>query len=352
MQLPSHEGPALGRAIKADPRLRGTHVVALTPIAASDGEASEHVVAWIEKPVRRARLLEVLTELLAAPLGPPALPAPTPAVDEAPSSPAAGRVLVIEDMPINQLVAATAEAPRATVAEPAHNLPSQPTPLVGREREVAAVRALLLRPDVHLVTLTGPAGVGKTRLALAVAAGVLDEAFPGGARFVDLTSVDEAALVAPTLARALNVTEQRDRPLADLLRDALQDKRVLLVMDNFEHVLSAARPLAELLRGCPGVRLLVTSRAPVNLRWEHVFPVPPLGLPEPGVEDATLLARAPAVALYVQRVQAAQPEFELTGDNARAVADACVRLDGLPLAIELAAARSRVLPPRASRARR
>jgi len=233
------------------------------------------------------------------------------------------------------------------------NLPAQPAPLIGRAQDVAAVRKRLLDDDVHLLTLVGPPGVGKTRLAIQVAAGLLDD-FDDGVYFVALAPVSDPNLVAATIAQALGVNETTDRPLAGRLKEYLRDKHVLLVLDNCEHLVTAApdvliRLVSELLAACPWLSILVTSRAPLRVRRERQFPVPPLALPggtEPGLDPAELM-RYSAIALFVERAQAVRPDFALTADNARASATICARLDGLPLAIELVAARTRALPPQA-----
>jgi predicted ATPase len=226
------------------------------------------------------------------------------------------------------------------------NLPAQPTRLIGRERDVAAVGAWLGRPDVRLLTLTGPAGVGKTRLAIEAATCRLD-AFPEGAYFVDLAPIADPGLVVSTIAKALGVHEGGSQPLAPRLRRYLRDKRLLLLLDNFEHVVPAALEVAELLATHPAIKVLATSRVPLQLRWEHLFAVPPLALPDlaRSLEPASLSA-APAVALFLDRVGAVEPGFVLTDRDAPLVGEICVRLDGLPLAIELAAAHADVLGPR------
>ena len=232
-----------------------------------------------------------------------------------------------------------------------HNLPAQPTPLIGRERELATARGLLLRDDVRLLTLTGPAGTGKTRLALAVAASLLD-AFDDGAAFVDLAPIADPALVTSAIAQVLGVQETGAQAALERLQRALQSRRHLLVLDNFEQILTAAPQLAGLLGACPGLKLLVTSRASLRLRWEHEFPVPPLALPDlAGGLPPDELARAPSVALFLDRARAGRPDFALDPANALTVAELCHRLDGLPLAIELAAARSKLYSPQAILAR-
>ena len=234
----------------------------------------------------------------------------------------------------------------------AHNLPVQPTPLVGRAAEVAAVCALLRRDGARLVTLTGPGGSGKTRLALQVAAEALD-AFPDGVYFVPLAPLVDPDLVAPTVARALGLAEAEGRPgAAQQLHAYLRDKRLLLVLDNFEQVLAAAPLVAELLAAAPGLRVLVTSRAPLHLSGEHDVAVPPLALPDPRhPPPPEQIGQYEAVQLFIERARAARADFTVTEATAAAVAEICARLDGLPLAIELAAARVRLLPPPALLAR-
>ena len=254
---------------------------------------------------------------------------------------------------------AGAAFPASHAPQPAlpNNLPIPPTPLIGRAQDVVTVRDMLGRTDVRLLTLSGPGGIGKTRLAFAVAAALTD-AFTDGVTFVDLTPIRDAALVALTIAPALGVMDATGTPLVDRLRAFLRDRRLLLLLDNFEQVVDAAPLLAALLAGCPNLKIMVTSRAPLRLSGEHEFPVPPLELPPhppppslmPGRGGAEL-AQYAAVQLFVARAQAALPSFTLTDTNASVVAEICRRLDGLPLAIELAAARIKLFAPAALLAR-
>ena len=243
------------------------------------------------------------------------------------------------------------EGGRSARAARSQSLPAPSTPLVGRERERAAVAELLLRPEVRLVTLTGTGGVGKTRLALAVADDIC-ETFEDGACFVDLAPIVDPSLVLSVIARALEVSDAARQSLLATLVDHLRDRSLLLVLDNFEQILAAAPSVARLLAECPALEILATSRAALRLSAEHEYPVPPLDLPDPRrLPDFDALSRSEAVALFVQRARAVRPDFVLTQANASAVAELCARLDGLPLAIELAAARVKLLPPQAMLAR-
>ena len=232
-----------------------------------------------------------------------------------------------------------------------NTLPVMPNPLVGREQEITAVQQLLHSQDVRLLTLTGPGGTGKTRLSVQVAADVSDH-FPDGVFFVPLAAVNDSDLAIPKLAKVLSVQERDHRPLLESLKEYLQQKRVLLLLDNFEQVVAAALHIEALLLACPYIKVLVTSRALLHLQTEHVFSVPPLALPDiTRLPTPKNLEQYASVALFVQRAHAISPTFQLIPSNARAIAEICVRLDGLPLAIELAAARIRLLPPQALLAR-
>ncbi|MGH2534100.1 MAG: ATP-binding protein [Thermomicrobiales bacterium] len=224
----------------------------------------------------------------------------------------------------------------------APRLPAPLTPLVGREEEIARVAALVRDPAVRPLTLTGPGGVGKTRLALQVAADVAEE-FADGVAFVELAAVRDSELVAPTIAQTLGVRSAGRHPI-DALKTALHDQELLLVLDNFEQVIEAGPQVTELLAACPRLTVIVTSRSLLHLAGERRFAVPPLGLPDPdGLASAEQIERSAAVRLFVERAHAVNPDFAMVAADAPVVATICARLDGLPLAIELAASRSALL---------
>jgi predicted ATPase/class 3 adenylate cyclase/DNA-binding NarL/FixJ family response regulator len=241
------------------------------------------------------------------------------------------------------------------------NLPAQPTPLVGREHEVTTACAILRQPTTRLLTLTGPGGTGKTRLALQVAAELLDH-FADGVYFVALAPIGDSSLVLPTIAATLGVKEAGDQTLFDTLASYLRNKQMLLLLDNFEHLVDAAPLVVALLAATQDLNVLVTSRAVLHLSGEHEFAVPPLALPpttdhRPLTTDdaggqgvggrSSVVGQYAAVRLLIARAQAVKPDFAITNDNAPAVAEICYRLDGLPLAIELAAARLKLFSPQA-----
>ena len=238
-------------------------------------------------------------------------------------------------------------------AQPARrfSLPHPPTPIVGRLKETAAAVAILIDTDVQLLTLSGPGGVGKTRLAIEVAfkAGA---AFPDGAVFVDLAPVRDPELVPSAIAQALDLVADREESPHEVVIAALRARRLLLVLDNFEHLAAAANFIASLLATCSGLTVLATSRVPLRIRVEHEYPVGPLPLPDQkAMSSLDELARTPAVDLFVRRAEAANRTFALTSENAAEIAEIAIRLDGLPLAIELAATRIKVLAPGALLAR-
>jgi predicted ATPase len=241
--------------------------------------------------------------------------------------------------------------PLKTLDLPVHNLPVQPTPLIGRERELAELRHIFLGENVRLVTVIGTGGIGKTRLVLQAGAEFAD-AFESGVYLVELAPLRDAALVPSTVAQTLGVQEAAGRLVLESIKDFLHDQRLLLLLDNFEQVVAAATVVAELLAHCPNLRILVTSRVALRLRGEHEFPLSPLALPNrdaPPVAEA--LSQFAAVTLFIQRAIEVKPSFAMTNENAPAVAEICHRLDGLPLALELAAARVRILSPQALVAR-
>jgi predicted ATPase len=235
-----------------------------------------------------------------------------------------------------------------------NNIPVQRTRFLGREKEVAAAKDLLLREDVRLITITGPGGIGKTRLAVEVA-GSLVELFPGGAHYIPLSPLSDSGLIASVICQTLGVREAGVQSPLEILRKSLQDSShapMLLLMDNFEHLIGGASIVSELLAIAPNLKILVTSRSALHVYGEHEFPVPPLALPDAkSAPPLQVLSQYPAIELFVQRAVAAKPGFELNAENARAVTEICTRLDGLPLAIELAAARVKVLSPSSMQAR-
>jgi predicted ATPase len=250
-------------------------------------------------------------------------------------------------VPTPTVLPAEEPAEAAPSPTPPHNLPPQPTAFIGRERAIAAVEALLRRPAVHLVTLTGPGGTGKTRLALEVAAQAISD-FPDGAWLVDLAPLTEPGLVAQTIAGVLGVKEATGQPLLETLNFALGEKQMLLVLDNFEQVVDAAPMVTGLLKAAPNLKVLATSRIPLHIYGEKEFAVPPLALPDPQhLPPLDQLSQYEAVRLFIERAQDVRADFQVTNENAPAVAEICARLDGLPLAIELAAARVRLFKPQA-----
>ncbi len=252
---------------------------------------------------------------------------------------------------IEEIASPKVETPKQSTNRRVTNLPIPSAPLIGRADEVANICALLLDPDVRLVTLTGAGGMGKTRLGLQVAT-ELHEQFEDGCWFISLAALDEPALIIQTIARGLGIKESQNRALDEALLNYLADKDILLVLDNFEHVISSAKRVAEILASVAGLKVLVTSRMVLHLSGEYEFVVPPLkfvdlrnSLPSEGLVDS------PAVRLFVQRARTVNVNFRLTPENAITVAKICARLDGLPLAIELAASRIKFLTPAALLAR-
>jgi predicted ATPase/class 3 adenylate cyclase len=241
--------------------------------------------------------------------------------------------------------------PLRTLESRPNNLPPQPTPLVGRERELEQVRELLLSPEVRLLTFTGPGGTGKTRLALQAAADLLEE-FEDGVFFVSLAAMSDPQLFLPTVATTLGVKESSEKPLEESLKEYLRETELLLLLDNFEQVLEAAPAVSGLLSAAPHLKVLATSRTPLRLYGGREYPVPPLSVPDPRrVPTVEALTHYEAVRLFIESARALKPDFTITNESAPAVAEICARLDGLPLAIELAAARIRMLPPKALLAR-
>lgn len=251
-------------------------------------------------------------------------------------------ILLTERFVSTEVAPAFVEEP---AAKPLFELPTEISTLVGRQKEVEELAALLERDEVRLVTLSGPGGIGKTRLATEVARNI-SHRFRDGVRFVPLAAVRDDNLFSTTIAHALGFSEDEKRPSIELLKESLAAQELLIVLDNFEQILDAAPVLAELLAAGPGLKVMVTSRSLLRLRGEREFQVPPLELPGDSPADGSVDQYA-AVRLFIERARLAKPDFEVNNDNAPAVAAICHRLDGLPLAIELAAARIKVLSPEA-----
>jgi predicted ATPase len=243
--------------------------------------------------------------------------------------------VVVDDLPTEFPAPRTLEVPT--------NLPPQVTSFIGREHEVAELRELLA--GTRLLTLTGPGGTGKTRLSLRVAQDVR-ELYPGGVHFVELASITEPSLIPGAIAAAIGLREDPRRPVLEVVREHLAARRSLLVLDNFEQVLAAAAVVSDLLRAAPDLTVMTSSREPLRIAGEQEYPVPPLGLPDlRNLPPLDVLSHYDSVALFIQRARAVRPGFEIDNANAPAVAAICARLDGLPLAIELAASRVKLFSP-------
>jgi len=256
-----------------------------------------------------------------------------------------GPVRVIQVVPEGE---GAERAPRFTVhVTPTTRLPAQPTPFIGREKELRGISGMLLRDDVRLLTLTGPGGTGKTRLALQVAGEVAPN-FSDGVYFVSLASVSDPDLVPSAIAAELGVKEAGGESLLQLVQEYITDKRLLLLLDNFEQIVEAASLVSCLLAGASDLRIMVTSRMPLHVAGEQEYPVPTLSIPDSKhVPSFVEASEYDAVALFLARARSVKPDFELTNDNHPVVAEICRRLDGLPLAIELAAVRTRLFSPQA-----
>lgn len=254
-------------------------------------------------------------------------------------------VRVLQIAPEGELPESLPPLQATLVAHPT-NLPDEPTPFVGREREIDDIVALLRDPHIRLLTLTEPGGGGKTRLALRIGAIVLYD-YQTGVFLCDLSSLDDPGHVLPAIAQVFKVKEEGDQTLSETLVGHLEKKNLLLILDNFEHLTDARDVVGHLLDRCRELHVLVTSRVPLHLSREREYPVPPMGVPDlenlPALED---LSQYESIALFCQQARAVKPGFTLTPENAAAVAEICARLDGLPLAIELAAARTKLFPPR------
>ena len=239
------------------------------------------------------------------------------------------------------------ELPWMTAHRPPSNLPSAPTPLIGREQDIAAIRKRLLRDDTQLLTLVGPPGIGKTRLSLAVANMLLED-FSDGVFFVPLAPISDPGLVPRAIVHSLDIPEAGAQTSLERLKTLLRDKHMLLVLDNFEQILPAAPQIGEFLAACAFVKSLITSRSPLRIRRERQYLIPALSLPDTSqLPEVAALSNYAAVELFIERAQAVQPDFMLTRENGQSIAAICHRLDGLPLAIELLSARVKLLTPAA-----
>ena len=235
---------------------------------------------------------------------------------------------------------------RATTKSIRSNLPATTTSLIGREQETALVRRYLLNPDIRLVTLIGPPGIGKTRLSLEAARELLKD-FPYGVFFVALASLDNPSLIAPAIVQALGYVEPKNQPAKQQLMDGIGEKQMLIVLDNCEHLIEDVAPLvSDLLSACPRLKILSTSRESLRVSGEWLHPVPPLDVPQKSSSiDAKTASKFPAMTLFAERARAVRSDFTLNVENIQAVASICAQLDGLPLAIELIAARMRLISP-------